>query len=326
VIINPKMAVTAMDEVTKGGAFVRKDSTFRDWVKADGSSKYPPAEGRYHLIIACACPWANRANATRMLKGLDKVIGLSIVEPVMRKTRPEDPKDDHVGWFFREDDQFMGCKTVRDFYEKFGDGQVAKFTVPILFDTETKTIVNNESSELIRMFSNEFNEFATRNKDMNLYPEALQSEIDEVNSWVYPMINNGVYRAGFARSQEAYDDAVNEVFEGLDRCEEILSKQRYMVGDSFTEADLRLFMTLVRFDEVYTQHFKCNKAMVASYNNIQNYVREIYQMDGVHETINMREIKEHYFCSHSSINKFGIIAIGPGVDFSLPHDRDEKFA
>lgn len=318
--------VTAMDEVADDGAFKRKESTFRDWIKADGSTAYPPAKGRYHLIIAYACPWANRTNAARKLKGLDDAIDLTIVEPVMRLTKPQDSEDKHVGWYFRDNDQYMGCRTVREFYEKFGSGQVTKFTVPILFDTKTKKIVNNESSEIVRMFNSEMNEFATQNQEMDMYPEAQRASIDEVNDWVYPMINNGVYKAGFARTQSAYDVAVEELFKGLDQCEEILSKQRYIAADSaFTEADLRLFMTLVRFDEVYTQHFKCNKKRIEDYPNLLNYVREIYQMDGIHETINMKEIKEHYFCSHETINKYGIIAVGPGVDYSLPHNRTKLF-
>ena len=318
------MVKASMDEFDKAGAFKRTDSMYRSWIKADGSSEFSPEVGRYHLVIAYACPWATRANAVRLLKGLDEAIDLTVVDPVFVRTRPEDDDDKHCGWFFREDDKFMEATSVRDFYEKFTSNN-DKFTVPILFDKKTNKIVNNESSEIIRMLNSEFNGIA-KNPDLDLYPEAFRTEIDEVNSWIYPMINNGVYKSGFANTQGAYDIAVKELFDGLDRVEEILSKQRYITScDAITEADIRLFMTLVRFDEVYTQHFKCNKKYIADYPNMENYVREIYQIPEIGKTVNMKEIKEHYFCSHPSINKFGIIAVGPGVDYSRSHDRDVKF-
>jgi len=259
-----------------------------------------------------------------MLKGLDEAIDLTVVEPIIKRTRPEDDGDTHAGWFFREDDKFMEVASVRDFYDKVSNN-TGKFTVPILFDKKTNKIVNNESSEIIRMLNSECNSMA-KNPDLDLYPEAFRKEIDEINSWIYPMINNGVYKCGLSRTQAAYDIAAKELFDGLDRVEEILSRQRYITScNAITEADIRLFMTLIRFDEVYNQHFKCNKKRIADYPNMENYVREIYQIPEIGKTIVMKEIKEHYFCSHTAINKFGIIAVGPGVDYSLSHDRDVKF-
>lgn len=279
------------------------------------------------MVIAYACPWANRTNAMRVLKGLDGMVGVTVVDPVMRKTRPEDQSDKHSGWWFRQ--PFMGSKTVREFYEKYSPqgAESQKYSVPILFDTKTNEIVNNESAEIIRMFNSEFNELVSKeHAEMDFYKAAFRQEIDDANSWVYPMINNGVYRAGFATSQDAYDEAVNEVFNGLDRVEAILSKQRYITSSpAITEADIRLFMTLVRFDEVYHQHFKCNKKRIADYPNMENYVRELYQIPGIRLTINMKEIKEHYFMSHPTINRYGIIAAGPGVQYDTPHDRESKF-
>jgi len=254
---------------------------------------------------------------------LDDVISVTVVEPVMVKTSD---KDNHHGWAFSDEDQPKGAKTVRAFYEMHSD-HVSKFTVPILYDNKLGKIVSNESSEIIRMLGQEFNELATKNKDLDLYPEASREEIDSVNEWVYPQINNGVYRSGFAQTQEAYEEAVADVFAGLDRAEDILSKQRYIASsDQITEADIRLFVTLVRFDEVYHGHFKCNKKRIADYPNLVNYTREIYQLDGISETVDMHHIKEHYHRSHPTINPFGIVPVGPGVDFSLPHDRAEKFA
>jgi len=312
-------------EVTKDGAYSRKESQFRRSVKADGSSEFTPEAGRYHLIISYACPWASRTNAVRMLKGLEEAIPVTVVHPVFQRTRPEDDNDNHHGWFFNENDKYMGVNTVRDFYDKYSTGDVSRYSVPILFDTKTEQIVNNESAEIVRMFNTEFNNIA-KNPDVDLYPEQYQHDIDEVNSWIYPRINNGVYAAGFAQSQEAYDVAVELLFEGLDLVEQILSTHRYITdSNTITEADIRLFKTLVRFDEVYATHFKCNKKRVADYPNMENYVREIYQIPEITGTVNMDHIKRHYYCSHPSVNKFGIIAVGPGVDYSQAHDRDEKF-
>lgn len=274
-----------MDEMDKKGAFIRTESTFRNKVEK-GSAQYPPESGRYHLYVSYACPWAHRTLVYRALKGLEDCIGISVVHPIMWPTKPG--VDTHFGWHFKSEAEFKGnipdtnenCKTVRELYEKTNTSS-QKFTVPILWDKKTRTIVNNESSEIIRMFNDEFNDFA-KNPNLNLRPCELESKIDKVNDWVYPLINNGVYKAGFAQSQEAYDTAVKGVFEGLENAEEILSKQQYLAGELLTEADIRLWVTLVRFDEVYVGHFKCNKARIADYPNLVNYVKAIYQLPGMH--------------------------------------------
>ncbi|CAI5468313.1 unnamed protein product [Closterium sp. Yama58-4] len=239
--------------------------------------------------------------------------------------------DDHVGWQFvapggeaevagAESDPLNGAFFLRDVYEKV-DPHAVKFIVPVLWDKQTGTIVNNESAEIVRMLNSEFNAIA-KNPQVDLYPPHLRAAIDEVNEWVYPAINNGVYRCGFAKKQGPYEEAFKELFAALDRCEDILSKQRYMARDTFTEADIRLFVTLIRFDEVYVVHFKCNRNFIREFPNLFNYTKEIYQLPGIASTVNMGHIKAHYFRSHPSINPFGIIPMGQGTDYSAPHDRD----
>lgn len=269
---------------------------------------------------------------TRALKGLEDVISITVVHPVWQKTRPQ--VDDHRGWIFGDPDgesltntegrggpfppayegntaePFFGSKAVRDIYDQAGDVE-GKYTVPILWDKKTNTIVSNESSEIIRMLNSEFNDLSVYPK-LDLYPEELRGSIDAVNDWVYPSINNGVYRCGFAKSQQAYDKAIDELTQAFDNVEEILQKQRFIAGNGFTEADVRLFVTLLRFDEVYVTYFKTNTRSVASSPNILNYCREIYQMPGVKETVNMEQIKAHYFCSHAELNYYSIIPKGMG--------------
>ena len=322
------------------GSFVRRDSSYRNWISED-SDRFKPESGRYHLYISYACPWACRALAVRNLKGLQDHIGLSVVHPTFKKTKPE--VDEHAGWVFRsENDEplpsvtgfgsFLGidsipdtvnnCNSVRDLYDLTND-TARVYSVPVLWDKKEKTIVNNESSEIIRMFNSAFNKFST-NPELDLYPESLRTKIDEVNEWVYHGINNGVYKSGFAKSQEAYDGAVTTLFNSLDRVEEILSRNRYLCGSQFTEADIRLFPTLVRFDEVYVVYFKCNKKRIVDYPNMLNYLREIYQMKGVTESVNMYHIKTHYYTSHPALNHFAIVPAGPDSVSTLKekHDRD----
>lgn len=326
------------------GAFQRSEAGFRSFVGAEGG-EFPAEAGRYHLFISWACPWANRCAAVRTMKGLEHAIGMSVVHPVWQRTRPDDAADGHTGWVFRgPDDEPLqtprgcgsfapgglvpntvnGARTVRELYE-LSDDTAGLYSVPVLWDTQTSRIVNNESSEIIRMLNSAFNDFAEA-PGLDLYPEPLRAEIDEVNAWVYPTINNGVYRCGFARTQEAYDAAVESLFEGLDRVEEILSRQRYLAGASLTEADIRLFMTLVRFDEVYVVYFKTNCRKVEEYPNMMNYCRELYQ--AMPTAVNMEHIKMHYFTSHPRLNHFGIIPRGPDTERKLqqPHDRDRSFA
>lgn len=320
------MVVTSLEEMSKDGAFVRTDSVFRNWITEDGSSGFPAVAGRYHLYISYACPWASRCYAFMKLKGLEDAIGLTIVKPKWEKTKEGDK---HMGWPIAQSadeeegatvDPINGAKTVRELYE-MADPSATKFSVPVLWDKEKKTIVNNESKEITRMFNFEFNKVA-KNPTLDLYPAELQGKIDEVNEWIYDSINNGVYKCGFATKQEPYEIAFKALFAGLDKCEEILSKQRYIAGNILTEADIRLFVTLIRFDEVYVVHFKCNKRMIREYPNLFNYVKDVYQIPGIAETVHMEHIKKHYYGSHPSINPFAIIPLGWTIDYSAPHDRD----
>jgi len=344
---SPKKIVrTALDEQTSTGEFKRKEAAWRNWISSEPGAKFPPAKGRYHLYVAYACPWAHRTLIVRALKGLEDVISITVVHPVWQKTKTDDPKDAHNGWIFgdpegspftnvigkggsfqpaypgNEPDPINHAKTVREVYEKANDTD-GKYTVPILWDKDLGTIVSNESSEIIRMLNSEFNEFA-QNPDLDLYPVDQRDEINAANEWVYPTLNNGVYRCGFATSQAAYDRAITELTESFDRVESILSKQRYIAGDTLTEADVRLFVTLLRFDEVYCVYFKTNTRMVATSPAILNYCREIYQMPGVAATVNMEQIKLHYYCSHPVLNTYSIVPRGSGFEnlLKVPHDRD----
>ncbi|KAK9823109.1 hypothetical protein WJX72_000330 [[Myrmecia] bisecta] len=332
-------ARTALHEMAADGAFKRTDATFREWIKPGG--RFPPEANRYHLYIAYGCPWASRCLAVRNMKGLEDVIGLSVTHPTWQRTRPDDPEDTHTGWTFASPadppfsspagqgsfptddcipDTVNNVKYVRDLYELAGD-TAGKYTVPVLWDKKEKTIVNNESAEILRIFNSAFNDFA-KNPGLDLYPEELRKQIDEVNDWVYPTINNGVYRCGFATKQAAYDEAFKQLFASLDRAEDILSKHRYLVGDRLTEADIRLFKTLIRFDEVYVVYFKTNKKFIHEYPNLKNFVREIYQHPGVKESVNIAHIKMHYFTAHPDLNKYAIIPKGGDAWWEEPHDRD----
>ena len=335
----PTTPHTALDEMKKG-VFKRTASAHRHYVSKD-DPVYTPEAGRYHLYVALACPWANRCLAMLKLKGLEDAIGVSVTHATWQRTRPDVPDDTHCGWVFRgpEDaplsstegrgsftgeecipDSINNAKCVRDLYELAGD-EVHKYTVPVLWDKKTQTIVSNESSEIIRMLNAEFNDIAGRPM-VDLYPEELRATIDELNGWIYPEINDGVYRSGFAQTQDAYDDAVTKLFRALDRVEDILSRQRYLCGERFTEADLRLFMTLVRFDSVYNVYFKCNCKRIDEYPNMHNYCRELYAMPFM--SINLASIARHYYTSHPVLNKYSIIPRGPDVHgrLSQPHDRD----
>ncbi|KAK6150216.1 hypothetical protein DH2020_017741 [Rehmannia glutinosa] len=249
------MARSALDEMSTTGAFVRTPSTFRNSISRDPNSPFPAEAGRYHLYVSFACPWASRCLAYLKIKGLDKAISFSSVKAIWGRTKDT---DEHMGWVFpasntedpgAEPDRLNGAKSIRDLYELASTNYSGKFTVPVLWDKKQKTIVNNESAEIIRMFNTEFNDIA-ENAAVDLYPPHLQAQINEVNDWIYDAINNGVYKCGFAKKQEPYDEAVTKLYEALDKCEEILSKQRYLCGETLTEADIRLFVTLIRFDEV----------------------------------------------------------------------------
>lgn len=325
-----QMARSAIDEVSEIGSFTRTASTFRNFILRDPNSQFPAESGRYHLYISYACPWASRCLAYLKIKGLEKAIGFTSVQPIWERTKET---DEHRGWVFpardteepgAEPDPLNGAKTVRDLYELASPNYSGKFTVPVLWDKKLKTIVNNESAEIIRMFNTEFNDIA-ENASLDLYPSDLRDQIEATNEWIYSGINNGVYRCGFATKQGPYDEAVRQLYEALDKCEEILGKQRYICGNRLTEADIRLFVTLIRFDEVYAVHFKCNKKLLREYPNLFNYTKDIYQIPGMSSTVNMQHIKRHYYGSHPSINSYGIIPLGPDIDYSSPHDR-EKFS
>ena len=294
------------------GRFVRSTTTFRDRVTADGSSGFPAEAGRYHLYISWACPWAHRTAILRKLKGLEE-ISLSSVEPFMGEG----------GWRFSEDfpDPLHGARFLREIYTKADPGYTGRVTTPVLWDKEEQTIVNNESREIMKMLDTEFEALATT--DENFYPEGLRDEIEEILEALYEPVNNGVYRTGFARTQPAYDEAVTELFEALDRFEDVLSRRRYLCGPRVTEADWAFFTTLVRFDPVYHGHFKCNLRRIVDYPNLWGYVRDLYQCPGVAETVDLAHIKEHYYRSHESVNPTRIVPKGPIIDFSTPHRRED---
>ncbi len=305
-----------------GGRFERSAAQFRNWVTADGSAGpqgkggFRAEPGRYHLYVSLACPWAHRTLIFRELKGLQDMIDVSVVHPLMLGE----------GWTFETDfpgatgDRLNDLSRLYELYLKADDNYSGRVTVPVLWDRHQQTIASNESADIIRMFNSAFDEVGAKAGDY--YPAPLRDEIDEVNSWVYDQVNNGVYKAGFATSQEAYDDAVTTLFDALDRLEQRLSRQRYLVGEQVTEADWRLFTTLVRFDPVYVTHFKCDRRRISDYPNLMNYVRDLYQTPGVAGTVNLAHIRNHYFRSHPTINKYGILPIGPEVTLDQPHDRD----
>ncbi len=295
------------------GEFVRPTSTFRHQITADGSSGFKAEAGRYHLYVSRACPWCHRTMIYRVLKRLENLISIGYVAPLMLEQ----------GWTFPQPDPLTGARHVYELYQQADPLFTGRATVPILWDKETHGIVNNESSDIIRMFNSEFDELT--HELTNYYPDALAAEIDEVNSRVYDAINNGVYRAGFATTQAAYESAAKQVFEGLDWVEERLQRQRYLLGDLLTEADWRLFPTLMRFDAVYHGHFKCNMRRLRDYPALWAYTRELYQMPGIAGTVSIEEYKAHYYGSHRNLNPSGIVPIGPEFEFNSEHGRDEAF-
>ena len=296
----------------KKGAFVRPKTTFRDWISADGSTEFAAAPGRYHLYVSYACPWAHRTLIMRALKGLEDAVSISVVDPFM----------DQDGWRFTEalgaiPDTVNGATRLREIYARADPSYSGRVTVPVLWDKERGTIVNNESAEIIRMFNAGFGRGGT-----DFYPAGLRAEIDSVNERVYETVNNGVYKCGFAQTQAAYEEAFDALFATLDELEARLDSNRYLAGSQLTEADWRLFPTLVRFDAVYYTHFKCNLRRIEDYANLSNYLRELYQVPSVAATVNLEHIKRHYYASHESINPRRLVAKGPALDLARPHDRD----
>lgn len=306
---------------TKDGHFIRPATQYRNYVTADGSpgpsgsGGFLAERGRYHLYVSLACPWAHRTLIFRKLKKLEDVISVSVTEPLYGKT----------GWEFgaatpgATPDTINGKATLAEVYLVADPHYTGRVSVPVFWDKKRRTIVNNESAEIIRMLNSAFDAFTDARADY--YPVALRADIDRMNEQVYSTINNGVYRAGFATSQAAYEDAARGVFATLDRIEELLSRQRYLAGDRLTEADWRLFPTLVRFDAVYFSHFKCNLRRIADCHNLVNYLRDLYQVPGIAETVSIDHIKRHYYGSQRNVNPTGIVPIGPLLDFSAPHDR-----
>lgn len=300
---------------SKDGRFVRADTQFRDQITADGASGFKAEKGRYHLYISLACPWAHRTLIFRHLKGLEDAISISAVDPFMADQ----------GWTFGDSegciaDLLFGARHMHEIYTQARSDYSGRVTVPVLWDRERATIVNNESSEIIRMMNSEFAALAPETPDY--CPVELRGEIDEVNERVYNDINNGVYRTGFAATQHAYEEAFDQLFAALDWVEERLRTRRYLCGAQLTEADWRLFPTLVRFDPVYFGHFKCNLRRIEDYPCLSNYLRELYQIPGIAELCNFRHIKEHYYRSHESINPTRIVPRGPEMKLNQTHDRD----
>lgn len=305
---------------SKDGAFQREQAQRRNWLTADGKpgpsgvGGFAAEAGRYHLYVSLACPWAHRTLILRKLKGLESLIDVSVVSWLMLEN----------GWTFDKNLGSTGDKLdhfnfMHQRYTADTVDYTGRVTVPVLWDKQTNRIVSNESAEIIRMFNSAFDDLT--GNDLDFYPAPLRNEIDALNERIYPAVNNGVYRAGFATSQQAYEEAFDELFAELDRLEQLLGANRYLTGEYLTEADIRLFTTLIRFDAVYHGHFKCNLRRIADYPNLSNWLREIYQWPGIAETVDFTHIKNHYYGSHKTINPTGIVPKGPAQDFTGAHDR-----
>jgi putative glutathione S-transferase len=297
------------------GAFVRQGDAFAGWVSADGSSGFPAVAGRYHLYVSLACPWAHRTVIVRKLKGLEDAIGMTVVDPIR----------DDLGWRFGdgpgvERDPLNGWSYLAEAYRATDAHYHGRVTVPVLWDTQTKTIVSNNDDDIMRMFETEFNALA-RDNDLDFYPEEHRAEIEALNAEIYETVNNGVYRAGFATEQAVYERAAYDIFNTLDRLDARLAETRYLTGDHPVETDWRFFVTLIRFDAVYFGHFKCNLRRIVDYPNLSGYLRDLYQFRDVASTVNFDHIKRHYYGTHDEINPTRIVPIGPLLDLDAPHER-----
>ena len=312
------------DTKASKGRFLRQDAQFRNWITTDGSTGptgiggFKAEAGRYHLYVSYACPWAHRTLIFRNLKGLETMISLSVVNWYMGSD----------GWTFEAGEGVIGdsihnAQFLHQVYTEAAPGYSGRVTVPVLWDRKTATIVSNESSEIIRMMNSGFDEIGAASGDY--YPEVLRLEIDSLNDRIYRTVNNGVYKAGFATTQGAYEEAVIPLFDTFDWLEDRLGKQRYLTGAAITEADWRLFTTLIRFDPVYVGHFKCNVKRLVDYPSLWGYVRDLYQQPGIEATVRMDHIKNHYHISHTSLNPPGVVPVGPNIDWLLPHGRDHQF-
>ena len=304
-------------EQSESGEFQRQEDAFREWISADGSTPYPAATGRYHLYVSLACPWASRTVIFRMLKGLEDKISMTIVDPIR----------DERGWAFRDGpghstDPVNGFKFLSEAYAATDPNFDGRVTVPVLWDKETKKIVNNCEDDICRMFNDAFNPVA-QNKDVDLFPKEIAQEQEKLSDFLYDHVNNGVYKAGFATHQRPYQISCRKLFEALDELEARLSKSRYLFGNRIVEADWRLFCTLIRFDVVYHGHFKCNLRRIIDYPNLQGYLMDLYQQPGTAETVNFDHIKRHYYMTHTEINPTRIVPIGPALDLTKVHGREK---
>lgn len=312
-LVDGEWHAVGVDPRKSSGRFNRSDTQFRNWITADGASGFAPQKDRYHLYVSHACPWAHRAMIFRKLLGLEDWISVSYVKPMMLEN----------GWEIHGAGPVPGARYMYHVYQAADAAYSGQASVPVLWDKQKKTIVSNESSEIIRMLDGAYRDVIGTGQ--NYYPEDLREGIDAINERVYHSLNNGVYKCGFARIQEAYVECFDLLFETLDCLEDILSRRRYLIGERLTEADWRLFTTLIRFDAVYHGHFKCNLRHIEDYPNLSNYLRDLYQMPGIAQTVVMDEIKTHYYSSHEYINPSRIVPKGPQLDFDAPHDRD-RFA
>ena len=309
------MNAGSMKAEIRDGQFQRQEDAFREWVTRDGASGYKAEPGRYHLYVSLACPWAHRAIIARRLKGLEKAIGMSVVDPVR----------DARGWAFGDGpghsrDPVNDFQLLSEAYLATDPRYDARVTVPVLWDCQTRRIVNNSEDDILHIFNREFVDFADH--DLDLYPEELRAEIDELDDLIYPTVNDGVYRAGFATTQTAYEQAARQLFATLDHLEERLAARRYLTGRRITAADWKLFPTLIRFDPVYYVHFKCNLRRLVDYPHLWGYLRDLYQQEGIAATVNFDHIKRHYYLTHEEINPTHIVPIGPQLDLTAPHGRE----
>ncbi|PSQ41853.1 glutathione-dependent reductase [Halobacteriales archaeon SW_7_68_16] len=306
----------AYESTDDDGSFDRQETTFRDRIEDDPEARFRPEAGRYHLYVSYACPWAHRTLLARALNGLEDAITVDVVHPYR----------DTDGWEFGPErdgatvDSIVGADYLRDLYVAADPSVTGRVTVPVLWDREHGTIVNNESREILRMLDTEFDDVATR--EVDLYPEGYRDEIDRIIDEIYEPINNGVYRVGFAETQAAYDEAAAELFDALAHWNDLLADQRYLAGDRLTEADICMFTTLIRFDEVYHTHFMCNHRRITDYDHLSGYLRDLYQLPGVAETVRMDHIKEHYYTTHPDVSPKRIVPMGPDPEFAADHDRD----
>jgi glutathionyl-hydroquinone reductase len=311
-------------EQSESGEFLRQEDAFREWISNDGSTSYPAAAGRYHLYVSLACPWASRTVIFRKLKGLEDAIGLTIVDPIR----------DEKGWAFRDPsgktplgapfestDPINGFHFLSEAYVATDPNFDERVTVPVLWDKETKKIANNCEDDICPMFNSVFNEVA-QNKDVDLFPKEIKAEHDKLTDFIYDNVNNGVYKAGFATRQRAYEIACGKIFEALDELEQRLSRSRYLFGRRIVDVDWRLFCTLVRFDVVYHGHFKCNIRRIIDYPNLQGYLMDLFQQPGIAQTVNFDHIKRHYYMTHTQINPTRIVPLGPALDLTRPHGRE----